>query len=109
MDAMRTTIDIPDLLYRSMKARCASEGTTLRHVIVALSGDWMQRPDWHPRIETKFVPTAEPKRKRRLSCLGILKPRKNAQGPHDMESIRESIIRGRVRERAQLSGKREIV
>jgi hypothetical protein len=31
---MRTTVDIPDPLYREMKIRAASEGTTIKDMIV---------------------------------------------------------------------------
>ena len=31
---MRTTIDIPDSVYRAVKIRAASEGTTLREIIL---------------------------------------------------------------------------
>ena len=30
----------------------------------------------------------------RLACFGIASPRKNNDGPHDMESIRATIVRG---------------
>ena len=99
---MRTTIDIPDVLYKAVRTRTAAEGTSLRYVTVALLGDWMQRPDWRPlaRPEDIGVATERPKAKprRRLACFGIAKPRKNIDGPHDMESIRESIAkRPRIR------------
>ena len=102
---MRTTIDIPDVLYKAVRTRTAAEGTSLRYVTVALLGDWMQRPDWRPlaRPEDIGVATERPKAKprRRLACFGIAKPRKNIDGPHDMESIRESIAKGRAREYAE--------
>jgi hypothetical protein len=31
---MRTTVDIPDPLYREMKVRAAREGTTLKEIIL---------------------------------------------------------------------------
>ena len=91
MCAMRTTIDIPDVLYRSVKSRCASMGTTMRHVTIALYGNWMQNPDWLPRIKTECVLTDAPKKadaKSLIPFLGIVKPRAHANGPHDMASIR---------------------
>lgn len=95
---MRTTLDIPDVLYKAVRMRTISEGTTLRHVTIALLGDWMDRPDWHPRIMPEYLveaPTAMAGRKprRRLACFGIARPRKNVDGPHDMESIRASIAK----------------
>lgn len=112
---MRTTIDIPDVLYRAVKSRAAEEGTTIRHITVALYGDWMQHPDWRPRIKTEYVLTGTapaartPKPKRKISCFGIVKPTKNIDGPHDMESIRKSIAEGRKREYAELMKRRGFV
>ena len=96
MSDMRTTIDIPDVLYKAVRTRTISEGTTLRHVTIALLGDWMGRPDWHPRVKPEYIFQPEPvqKPRRRLACFGIVKPRKHADGPHDMESIRASIVAG---------------
>ena len=105
MFGMRTTIDIPDVLYKAVRTRTVSEGTTLRHVTIALLGDWMGRPDWHPRmlpeylVEEKAVPPKK-KPRRRLACFGIARPSKHTDGPHDMESIRASIVKGFDEERA---------
>jgi hypothetical protein len=33
---MRTTVDIPDPLYRQLKARAALEGTTIKKVLMGL-------------------------------------------------------------------------
>lgn len=102
---MRTTIDIPDVLYKAVRTRTASEGTTLRYVTVALLGDWMRQPDWrpvaHPEDIAASAGKSDAKPRRRLACFGVLKPRKNVGGPHDMESIRASIARGRAKEYAE--------
>ena len=105
---MRTTIDIPDVLYRAVKSRAAEEGTTIRHITVALYGDWMQRPDWHPKVKTEVVFTDD-KPERTLSFFGMLKPRKNIEGPQDMETIRKSIVRGRKKEFEELKRSRGFV
>ena len=93
---MRTTIDIPDVLYKAVRTRTISEGTTLRHVTIALLGDWMDRPDWHPRLKPQYISKAEPAQRprRQLACFGIVKPRTHTDGPHDIESIRGSIVAG---------------
>jgi plasmid stability protein len=39
---MRTTLDIPDELYRSLKARAAMQGRTVREVAVNLFSNWVQ-------------------------------------------------------------------
>lgn len=102
MDGMRTTIDIPDVLYKAVRTRTITEGTTLRHVTIALLGEWMGRPDWHPLIRTESLAEERPERKprRRLACFGIARPSKHIDGPHDMESIRSSIVKGFDEERA---------
>lgn len=41
---MRTTIDIPDTLFRHLKAKAALEGCTLREVIVDLVSKGLQVP-----------------------------------------------------------------
>ena len=114
---MRTTIDIPDVLYRSMKARCATMGTTMRHVTIALYGNWMQNPDWLPCIKTEYVLTDAPKAdsskktdaKSLIPFLGIVKPRAHVNGPHDMVSIRKSIAKGLKKEYAELKKRRGFV
>ena len=110
---MRTTIDIPDVLYKEVRARTASEGTTLRYITIALLGDWMRRPDWRPLAQLADLAPAkdEPKAKphRRLACFGILRPRKNIDGPHDMESIRDSIAKVFGEERMGTDNEKELV
>ena len=39
---MRTTIDIPDPIYRSLKTKAASEGTTVRAIIIRLVSDELE-------------------------------------------------------------------
>lgn len=38
---MRTTLDIPDELYRQVKARAALQGKTVREVTTELYGQWL--------------------------------------------------------------------
>jgi hypothetical protein len=42
---MRTTIDLPDDLYRTLKARAALNGTTLRELIESLVLQGLRQPD----------------------------------------------------------------
>ncbi|MDX2267194.1 MAG: hypothetical protein NW208_03750 [Bryobacter sp.] len=51
---MKATIDIPDELYREVKIKAASEGRTVREVVInalqtSLSSNW----DGMPEIHTK--------------------------------------------------------
>jgi hypothetical protein len=41
---MRTTVDIPDDLYRTLKARAALSGVTMRELIVRLIEQSLRRP-----------------------------------------------------------------
>ena len=114
MPAMRTTIDIPDVMYKSMKSRCASMGTTMRYVTISLYGDWLQNPDWRPHVNAEYVVTNEPKpqktdAKTLIPFLGIVKPRAHINGPHGMASIRKSIAKGLKKEYADLKKSRGFV
>ena len=42
---MRTTIDLPDDLYRTLKARAALDGTTLRELIQNLVEQGLRHPE----------------------------------------------------------------
>lgn len=111
---MRTTIDIPDVLYRSMKTRCASMGTTMRHVTIALYGSWMQGPEQLPRIRTEYVLADAPKPKKTdakslIPFLGIARKGANLNVSHDMASIRRSIAKGLKKEYAELKKRRGFV
>jgi hypothetical protein len=41
---MRTTIDVPDALFREVKARAAAEGVSLREVVVRAVRGYLMRP-----------------------------------------------------------------
>ena len=95
---MKTTLDVPDDLYRAVKARSAMDGLSVRSVTLMLYGDWLARPDRTPG------PDAAPARaaKKPLPTwfgLGRGDVRRNADGPHDMESIRAAVARGIAAER----------
>ena len=99
-DVMRTTIDIPEALYRSVRSRTANEGTTLRNITIALYGDWIRKKDWHPQLDTElFVVTsgsreAQTPPKRRLKCFGIARKDANLNVSHDWKDIKKSIAEG---------------
>ena len=104
--AMRTTIDIPDVMYKSMKSRCAAMGTTMRYVTISLYGDWLQNQDWRPHIKTEYVLTDEPKpqktdAKSRIPFLGIARKGANLNVSHDWKDIKKSIVKGWAEEYAE--------
>ena len=89
---------IPDEMYREVKAKSALEGRSVRSVTVMLYASWLRglvpEPDSAPSF-TASKPCDG--KKPNLSCFGVGRRfvRKNADGPHDMASIRESIAAGR--------------
>ena len=86
---MKTTIDIPDPLYRELKARSALEGVTVREVAVSLFEHWVQgRP-------SADIPEA--KKELPVWYGSLRKYAKNAKGRHDMEAVRESVARARAK------------
>lgn len=96
--AMKATIQIPDEMYREVKAKSALEGRSVRSVTVMLYTSWLRGLVPEPDSATRCV-VAKPVdgKKPNLSCFGVGRRfvRKNADGPHDMASIRESIAAGR--------------
>jgi len=86
MSAMRTTLDIPDTMYRRIKTRTAQEGITVRAITLVLYSKWLGDD---PQART---PQRVAARKRKApSWFGSVKV--DASLPHDMASVRESIAR----------------
>jgi len=84
--AMRTTLDIPDTMYRRIKTRTAQEDSTVRAITLVLYSQWIgdepcTKATWQPRSRRPKAP----------SWFGSVKVDPNL--PHDMASIRESIAR----------------
>ena len=50
---MRTTIDLPDNLYRSLKSRAALSGTTLRELIRGLIEQGLRQKNEPPATQRK--------------------------------------------------------
>ena len=107
---MRTTIDIPDTMYRAVRTRTASEGTTLRYVAIALLGDWLERPDWRPRANmAEFTSIEKETTPSRIAFWSAGRKNSNLNVSHDMSEIRESISRGRKARYAELVERRGFV
>ena len=95
---MKATMQIPDEMYREVKAKSALEGRSVRSVTVMLYTSWLRGLVPEPDSATRFaVAKSVGSKKPNLSCFGVGRRfvRKNADGPHDMASIRESIAAGR--------------
>jgi hemolysin activation/secretion protein len=59
---VRTTVDIPDPVYRRLKARAASEGTTAKELILRGVEQVLQesRRKPHRRVKLPLVPSKKP-------------------------------------------------
>jgi len=96
LSSMKTTLDVPDDLYRAVKAKSAMDGLSVRSVTLMLYGDWLARPDRAPGAS---APAPATKKLPAWFGLGRGDVRRNADGPHDMESIRAAVARGIAAER----------
>ena len=86
---MKATIDVPDDLYRRVKAKSALEAQTVREVTVALYRKWVETPTREVADRPRQKDTATP------SWFGAAKRYADRVEKHDMRSIRDSIARGR--------------
>jgi hypothetical protein len=84
---MKATIEVPDDLYRRVKARSAMEARTVREVTVSLYRDWLESAGATAVVEepAAVVPT----------WFGAAREYAERVKNHDMTSIRKSISRGR--------------
>ncbi len=99
---MKTTIDIPDDLYRAVKSRSAMDGLTVRGVTLLLYGDWLARPGWIPSVPGTQPATKKSGNGKPLPAwfgIGREHVRRNADGPHDAASLRKAIAEGIAAER----------
>lgn len=88
---MKTTIDIPDELYRRVKIRSAMEGRPLRSVTLELLRNWLAAPLEEtppaPSDLTQAELDAAP-------WLAITRRYVKPGMSHNMEAVREAIARG---------------
>ena len=99
LPGMKTTLDIPDAMYRAVKSRSAGAGLSVRRVTIMLYGAWLATPDWKPQ-SSSFVSdlTAAPPPARRLGCLGVAAKYARKNVSHEMDDIRASIMAGHERD-----------
>ena len=97
---MKETIDVPDELYRLVKAKSDREGKAVDEVTVELYQRYVGQ-DEEPAPEPHRAAAAHVQREGRKipSWFGTLGSKARAVTRHDMESIRESIARGIARDR----------
>ena len=97
---MKATIEIPDELYRLVKAKSALEGRAVREVTVELYQHYVGQ-DALPEPTTQEVETVGSLLEGRPipPWFGILGKTARGVTRHDMNTIRESIARGVARDR----------
>ncbi len=88
---MKATFDIPDLLYRRVKARSAIEGRPLRSVAVELFQKWLENPSTAAVVEDGQASTEE---FAKYPWLVIAQRHASPDISPDMDAIRESIAQG---------------
>lgn len=98
---MKATFDIPDDLYRRVKARSSLEGRSLRSVAVELFQGWLSSAGGATSAKTDAASEAE---LARYPWLAIAAKHVKPGTSHDMDAIRESIARGWAVESAEKSG-----
>ena len=91
---MKATIEIPDELYRRVKAKSALAGLAVREVATTLFYTWVEEKVGPPTARTadKSSPHEVP------SWFGGARLYAKRTKHHDMETIRASIARGRAQE-----------
>ena len=94
---MKTTIDIPEDIYRKFKAKSAIEGRSVRDVAITLFRAWVDQPDV-PVARSEEGPHAAVDQSAPPWFASLRTYAHNARGRYEMDAIRRSIARGRARE-----------
>jgi hypothetical protein len=87
---MKATIDIPDELYRQVKAKSAMRGQAVREVTIHLFQGWVSQNDTLA-AEASIPPDSE----HVPSWFGGARTYAQEVRQHDMSSVRDSIAQGR--------------
>ncbi|MCC5841253.1 MAG: hypothetical protein JJT96_14140 [Opitutales bacterium] len=88
---MKATFEIPDDLYRRVKARSALEGRPLRSVALELFQNWLNAPE-QPTDSQEDRPS--PAEIEKFPWLQITRPYIREGMSHDLDEMREAIARG---------------
>jgi hypothetical protein len=100
---MKVTLDIPDELYRRVKARSAMEGRPVRSVSVELFESWLdprKAGALAPKVSAHESPKDAP-------WLAITRPHLRQGMSHDLESIRNAAAKGWAADIESRIGKRK--
>ena len=97
---MKATLDIPDDLYRRVKARSALEGRPIRSVAVQLFQEWLEAPVRSQQAAPSREELSESDFER-SPWLKISRKYIKAGMNHDWDDIRDAIARGSSAEYAE--------
>ena len=97
---MKATIEVPDELYRLVKAKSALEGRAIREVTVELYQRYVGQGEEPEPAAGETAPSGGQSGGRTIpTWFGALGKTARAVTRHDMNTIRESIARGIARDR----------
>lgn len=98
---MKATFDIPDDLYRRVKARSAMEGRPVRAVAVELFREWVSNQEEESSsLDVKTASHPQPTRFDNAPWLEIVRQYIKPGMSHDLEEMDEAIARGWCEEMA---------
>lgn len=98
---MKATFEIPDDLYRQVKARSAMEGRPLRSVAVELFQSWLSGSPHANMPVADHVPAVRaPTRFDNAPWRGIIRPYIKPGMSHDLDEMKEAISCGWIEEAA---------
>lgn len=101
---MKATLDIPDDLYRRVKARSAMEGRPVRSVAIQLFENWLDAPR-SDSAESAGV-AVDPAKRGIAPWIAIARKHLKPGMSHDMDEIREAIAKGSAAEYAEKLARR---
>jgi len=93
---MKATLDIPDDLYKRVKARSAMEGKPIRSVAIELFQIWIQTPS-DTGVENESVSLSREDYKK-YPWLELARKHKNGNQSSDFKEIKKSIAMGWAKE-----------
>jgi hypothetical protein len=88
---MKATIEIPDDLYRRVKAKSAIEGQPVRQVVMHLFQGWLGQTDELPADKPVLVQSRPAP-----AWFGAARKYAHRVKRHDLNSVRRSIAQGRA-------------
>ncbi len=88
---MKATLEIPDALYRRVKAKSALAGHPIREVAIRLFSEWVEEP-------VRSEPDVSGSQQKIPAWFGVAHPYAAKVKHHDMAAVRESIAKAKARQ-----------